>query len=71
MLDPSAVSPQSDYRKFGDMFFDRVVDPNEVTNEIDNPKYRETIAQLRSYYQDFEAKISGVGQQEIIRASHP
>jgi hypothetical protein len=39
-----------DFRDFGDMFFDRIKDPLEIDNRIDDPEYKEEIALLRGYF---------------------
>ena len=55
-----------DYRKFGDMYFDRNSDPLEIHNGIENNKYKNSIKQLRNYYSKFEKAVPDTGKQELI-----
>ncbi len=66
MLDPTAVHPDWDYRGFGDMFFDRVQDPMEINNGINNPDYQKQIAMLRQYFDEYVENTSAVGKDEMI-----
>jgi arylsulfatase A-like enzyme len=66
MLDPTAAKPDLDYREFGDMFFDRNKDPLEVQNGIQDPAYREQIARLRSYFEDYKRNTPSTGKDEMI-----
>ena len=56
-----------DYRKFGDMYFDRNSDPLEIHNSIQNNKYKNSIKQLRNYYSKFEKAVPNNGKQELIK----
>ncbi len=55
-----------DYRKFGDMYFDRNSDSLEIHNSIQNNKYKNSIKQLRNYYSKFEKAVPDIGKQELI-----
>ena len=55
-----------DYRKFGDIYFDRNSDPLEIHNSIQNNKYKNSIKQLRNYYSKFEKAVPDTGKQELI-----
>jgi len=66
MLDPNPISPKADYRKFGDMYFDRNSDPLEIHNGIENVKYNNSMNQLRNYYSKFEKVVPDTGKQELI-----
>ena len=48
--------PKRDLRKFGDMLFDRVTDPGEVTNILGQPGTAEVERELRSYLDEWTAK---------------
>lgn len=67
MLDPTTARKDLDYRDFGDMFFDMNRDPLEVENKIDDPKYKDQIALLRGYYEDFVQQTPSTGKEEMIR----
>ena len=69
MLDPTNVHRSWDYRDFGDMFFDRVADPLEVKNGIDEPAYQPTISKLRSYFQAFTQEVPATGKTERLQKS--
>jgi hypothetical protein len=66
MIDPTDAMRKFDFRSFGDQFFVRKTDSMEVQNQIKNEVYQAEIEKLRAYYQDFSAKISDVGKQEVI-----
>jgi arylsulfatase A-like enzyme len=66
MLGPNPINPKADYRKFGDMYFDRNSDPLEIHNGIENNKYKNSIKQLRNYYSKFEKTVPDIGKQELI-----
>lgn len=66
MLDPSPAQKKLDYRDFGDMFFDRTKDPLEVDNRINDPAYKDQIALLRQYYEEFIEKTPSAGKDELI-----
>ena len=66
-LDPTDYARQWDFRAFGDMFFDRKEDPDEIHNLAGTPKYAEVEKQLREYYNDFTAKVSATGKNEIVK----
>ena len=55
-----------DYRKFGDMYFDRNSDSLEIHNSIQNNKYKNSIKQLRNYYSKFEKTVPDIVKQELI-----
>ena len=61
------VNPRQDYREFGDMFFDRIKDPLEIHNGINDKDNQNTIALLRSYYEDFKKQIPGIGMEEMSK----
>ena len=65
IMNPNPVNPKRDYRAFGDMFFDRINDPLELNNGINDVKNQEKVAQLRTFYADFKTQVSGIGMQEI------
>jgi arylsulfatase A-like enzyme len=67
MLDPTDYARKFDYRSFGDQFFIRKLDSLEIVNQINNDTYKNEIAKLRSYYQDFTSKIPDIGKQEVIK----
>jgi arylsulfatase A-like enzyme len=67
MLDPTAVHPDLDYREFGDMFFDMKKDPLEVDNKINDMNYREEIARLRKYYDEFIKNTPPTGKKLMIQ----
>ena len=58
---------KADYRKFGDMYFDRNNDPLEIHNGIENVKYKNSINQFRNYYSKFEKAVPDTGKQELIK----
>ncbi|MDA3822195.1 MAG: sulfatase-like hydrolase/transferase [Bacteroidales bacterium] len=66
MIDPTSVHPAWDYREFGDMFFDRINDPLETDNRIDDQKYIEQIKLLRGYLEEYEQNTSAKGKEELI-----
>jgi len=47
------------------MFFDRINDPGETKNGLNNPDYADEIAKLRGYFEDFKAKIPDIGKLEL------
>lgn len=65
IMKTNPVNPRQDYREFGDMFFDRVKDPLEIHNGINDKDNQNTIALLRSYYEDFKKQIPGIGMEEM------
>ena len=65
MLDPTAAHRNWDYRAFGDMFFDRGVDPLEINNGIRNPHYQPTIQRLRAYYEAYKRQVPDTGKREL------
>ena len=65
IMKPNPVNPKRDYREFGDMFFDRINDPLELNNGINDEKNQQKIAKLRAFYADFKTQVSGIGMQEI------
>ena len=67
MLDPTTAHKELDYRDFGDMFFDMDKDPLELENRIDDPQYKEQIALLRGYYEDFVQHTPSTGKEEMIK----
>lgn len=67
MLDPTDYARKFDYRSFGDQFFIRKSDSLEIVNQINNDTYKNEIAKLRNYYQDFTSKIPDIGKQEVIK----
>ncbi len=67
MLDPTPAREDLDYRDFGDMFFDRINDPLEVENGINNPVYQKQIALLRIYYDEFVKNTPATGKEEMIK----
>lgn len=66
MLDPTKAREDLDYRPFGDMFFDRVNDPLEISNGIGDPRYQAQIGVLRQYYEEFKQKTPSTGKEEMI-----
>ncbi len=52
-----------DYRKFGDMYFDRNNDPLETHNVFQNNRYKNSIKQLRNYYSKFEKAVPDIVKQ--------
>ncbi len=65
IMKPNPVNPRQDYREFGDMFFDRIKDPLELNNGINDVNNQKSIAKLRSYYEDFKKQIPGIGTKEM------
>jgi arylsulfatase A-like enzyme len=65
IMKPNPVNPRQDYREFGDMFFDRIKDPLELINGINDVNNQKSIAELRSYYEDFKKQIPGIGMKEM------
>ena len=65
IMKPNPVNPRQDYREFGDMFFDRIKDPLELNNGINDINNQKSIAELRSYYEDFKKQIPGIGMKEM------
>lgn len=68
MLDPTDFRRKFDYRDFGDMFFDRSVDPLEIHNGIDDANYKDQIRLLKSYYEEFQQNYSDIGKQQVVEA---
>ncbi len=66
-LDPTAYAKTRDYRSFGDMFFDRRKDPDEINNLIDDPKYAEVQKQLRENFDDFTSRVPATGKMELVK----
>jgi len=66
MLDPTAIHKNWDFRKYGDMYFDRKADPLEVENKIKDQNYQREIKTLRSYYDEFVLKIPSTGKSEVV-----
>jgi hypothetical protein len=66
MLDPTNFRKNFDYRSFGDMFFNTMVDSLELNNEINNSNYASKISELEAYYEDFKKQYPDIGKQEII-----
>lgn len=66
MLDPTNFAKKRDYREFGDMFFDRTINPGETNNLINDANYAEKINELRENFEDFKAKTPDIGKQEMI-----
>ena len=66
MLDPTPIHKNRDYRDFGDMFFDLKNDPLEIDNKINDIEYKNDIAKLRGYYNEFVKNIPATGKEEII-----
>jgi len=67
MLDPTDYARKFDFRSFGDQFFVRETDSLESVNQIKNDTYKNEIAKLRAYYQDFTSKIPDIGKQEVVK----
>jgi arylsulfatase len=67
MLDPTDRYRKFDYRAFGNQFFVRKTDALEISNQINNQKYTNSINELQSYYQEFALKIPDIGKQEWIK----
>ncbi len=65
IMQENLVNPKQDYRDFGDMFFDRITDPLEIKNGINDPKNKNDIEILKDYFNDFKNKVSGLGFKEI------
>ena len=68
MLDPSDFRRKFDYREFGDMFFDRSIDPLEIRNGINDHAYKKQIELLTGYYDQFQIEYPDIGKQEVIRS---
>ena len=66
MLDPNPISPKLDFRKYGDMYFDRNSDSLEIHNGIGNVKFKNSIEKLRNYYTEFQKAVPDIGKQELI-----
>ena len=66
MLDPTKAAASRDYRKFGDMFFDRTNDKYEVKNQINSTTVIPTIKKLKKYFAEFEKQISDEGKREMV-----
>lgn len=66
IMKQNPVNPSQDYREFGDMFFDRLKDPLEINNGINDQKNQQTIAQLRVFYDEFKKQVPGIGMKEIV-----
>ena len=60
---PEAIANR-DFRSFGNMFFDRKKDPNEVKNGYTNRSYASQVKKLQDYYDDFAAKTPDTGKRE-------
>lgn len=69
MLDPTPVHKSWDCRAFGDVFFDRVADPLELENGINDSAYQPTISKLRSYFEDFTQRVPALGKAERVKQS--
>ena len=67
IMQENLVNPKQDYRDFGDMFFDRIKDPLEIKNGINDPKNKKEIEKLKGYFDDFKNKVSGLGFKEITK----
>lgn len=67
MLDPTIAADKRDYRSFGDMLFERKLDPIEVKNQINAATLAPEVKKLRTYYAEFEKNISGEGRLEMIK----
>lgn len=65
-LDPTDFARNRDFREFGDMFYDRINDPGEVNNLIDDPEYEDEIRKLRAYFEEFELSVPDIGKQEMV-----
>ena len=68
-IDPGPIPKykRRDIRKrFPDQLFDRVKDPLELTNLIDDPKYNYVQKQLREYFDDFTSRIPDTGKMELV-----
>ncbi|MEQ9304423.1 MAG: hypothetical protein RJQ14_10965, partial [Marinoscillum sp.] len=66
MIEPPKGLQQFDYRSFGDMFFDREKDPEELSNAFSEAAYEEEVKRLRTYYQRFCKKIPDTGKVQAI-----
>lgn len=69
MLDPTDYQRKTDYREFGDQFFVRKSDPQEINNQIKNETYEAEIEKLRGFYSEFTSRITDTGKQELVRSS--
>ncbi len=67
MLEPPKALEQFDYRSFGDMFFDREKDPEELSNVLSEPGYDQDVKRLRTYYQNFCERIPDIGKTQAIK----
>ncbi|WP_421897788.1 sulfatase [Marinoscillum sp.] len=66
MIEPPQALEQFDYRSYGDMFFDRKNDPEELSNALAEEAYDEEVKRLRTYYQQFCEKIPDTGKVQAI-----
>jgi arylsulfatase A-like enzyme len=69
MLDPTNYQRKADFREFGDQFFVRESDPQEISNQIKNENYKGEIEKLRGFYSEFTSRIPDTGKQEVVRKS--
>ena len=67
MLDPTVAAANRDYRAFGDMLFERKTDKHEVKNRINSTELQAVVKKLKSYYAEFEKKISDEGKNEMVK----
>jgi len=67
MLDPVQAAPKRDYRKFGDMLFERKTDPFEINNLVNTATSTSVLKQLTEYYTEFKKRISDEGREEMIQ----
>jgi arylsulfatase A-like enzyme len=67
MLDPSVLHKNWDFRDFGDMFFVRAKDPQEIENRINDSRNQKDILKLRGYYDEFIRNIPATGKEEMIK----
>lgn len=58
---------EKDYRSFGDMLFDRDLDPLELTNLAGQQEYQPIQSQLRKHYADWTATVSSAGKDELLK----
>ncbi len=64
--EPVIRPEKTDFRDFGDMFFDYRKNPLEVENDYSHPEYKKIINKLKCYYEDFQARIPDDGVVERI-----
>ena len=67
MLDPTVAAANRDYRKFGNMLFERKCDIHEVKNSINLPYSSAIIKKLLNYYSEFEKQVSDEGKSEMVK----